>query len=178
MTCTGRTGRTSRVKPFTGRICSTVLDKHDGLGYDVVVKLMQPYFNQGYHLYIDNFYTSSVLVKYLFQQGVPTTGTIRENSRGFPQNLKNGAQWSKASNVQRGSMRWERDPPLLALQWLDNKVVSLFFYFFFCILIIFIDYQFYIQFTTLTYYLLHSLTHTYIQAHTHPNDKSTKILKL
>ena len=51
-------------------------------------------------------------------------------------------------------------------------------FFFFCILIIFIDYQFYIQFTTLTYYLLHSLTHTYIQAHTHPNDKSTKILKL
>ena len=53
-----------------------------------------------------------------------------------------------------------------------------YFFFFFCILIIFIDYQFYIQFTTLTYYLLHSLTHTYIQAHTHPNDKSTKILKL
>ena len=52
------------------------------------------------------------------------------------------------------------------------------YFFFFCILIIFIDYQFYIQFTTLTYYLLHSLTHTYIQAHTHPNDKSTKILKL
>ena len=96
-----------------------------GLGYDVVVKLMQPYFNQGYHLYIDNFYTSTVLVKYLFQQGVPTTGTIREKNRGFPRNLKNGAQWSKASNVQRGSMRWERDPPILALQWLGNKVVSL-----------------------------------------------------
>ena len=26
-TCTGRTSRTRRVKPFTGRICSTVLDK-------------------------------------------------------------------------------------------------------------------------------------------------------
>ena len=29
-TCTGRTSRTSRVKPFTGRIRSTVLDKDDG----------------------------------------------------------------------------------------------------------------------------------------------------
>ena len=29
-TCTGRTSRTSRVKPFTGRIRSTVLDK-DGI---------------------------------------------------------------------------------------------------------------------------------------------------
>ena len=97
----------------------------NGLGYDVVVRLMHNFFNQGYHLYIDNFYTSTALVKYLFQQGVPTTGTIRENSRGFPANMKNGTQWSKASNVQRGSMRWERDPPVLALQWLDNKVVSM-----------------------------------------------------
>ena len=117
-------GYTVDFNVYIGRAAAGEVSDH-GLGYDVVVKLMQPYFNQGYHLYIDNFYTSSVLVKYLFQQGVPTTGTIRENSRGFPQNLKNGAQWSKASNVQRGSMRWERDPPLLALQWLDNKVVSL-----------------------------------------------------
>ena len=109
---------------YIGRAAAGEVSDH-GLRYDVVVKVMQPYFNQGYHLYIDNFYTSSVLVKYLFQQGVPTTGTIRENSRAFPQNLKNGAQWSKASNVQRGSMRWDRDPPILALQWLDNKVVSL-----------------------------------------------------
>ena len=28
-TCTGRTSRTSRVNPFTGRICSTVLDKDE-----------------------------------------------------------------------------------------------------------------------------------------------------
>lgn len=97
----------------------------NGLGYDVVVKLIQPFLNQGYHLYIDNFYTSKVLLKYLFDQGVPTTGTIRENSRGFPAYMKNGKQWSKASNVERGSMRWERDPPILALQWLDNKVVSM-----------------------------------------------------
>lgn len=97
----------------------------NGLGYDVVVKLIRPFLNQGYHLYIDNFYTSKVLLKYLFDHGVPCTGTIRENSRGFPANMKNGKQWSKASNVERGSMRWERDPPILSLQWLDNKVVSM-----------------------------------------------------
>ena len=97
----------------------------NGLAYDVVMRLMQPFLNQGYHLYIDNFYISSVLVKHLFEQGVPTTGTIRENSRGFPASMKNWSQWSKAPNVERGSMHWERDPPILALQWLDNKVVSM-----------------------------------------------------
>lgn len=86
---------------------------------------MQPFFNQGYHLYIDNFYTSSVLVKDLLQEGVAVTGTITENSRVFPAGMKNGSQWSKAGNVERGSIRWERDPPILALQWLDNKVVSM-----------------------------------------------------
>ena len=34
-TCTGRTSRTSRVKPFTGRIRSTVLDKDALRGYFV-----------------------------------------------------------------------------------------------------------------------------------------------
>ena len=49
-------------------------------------------------------------MKYVFDHGVPTTGTIRENSRGFPANMKNGNRWSKASNVDRGSMRWEKGP--------------------------------------------------------------------
>ena len=109
---------------YIGKVAGRDVTQH-GLGYDVVVRLMEPFLNQGYHLYIDNFYTSSALVKYLFEQGVPTTGTIRENSRGFSANMKNGSQWSKASNVNRGSMRWERDPPILVLQWLDNKVVSM-----------------------------------------------------
>lgn len=109
---------------YIGKAAGRDVSVH-GLGYDVIVQLMQNFLNQQYHLYSDNFYTSTVLVKYLFQQGVPTTGTIWVNSKGFPANMKNGSQWSKAANVERGSMRWERDPPVLALQWLDNKVVSM-----------------------------------------------------
>ncbi|XP_015774285.1 PREDICTED: piggyBac transposable element-derived protein 4-like [Acropora digitifera] len=93
-----------------------------GLGYDVVMKLMDPYFNQGYHLYVDNFYTSVTLFKDLFAHGVRATGTIREIKRDFPENLKNSKQWAKGKD--RGSVRWGRDGPCLAVQWLDNKVVS------------------------------------------------------
>ena len=53
-------------------------------------------------------------MKYLFQQGVPNTGMIRENSRGFPAGTKNGSWWSKTANVERGGMCWERDPPIHA----------------------------------------------------------------
>ena len=56
---------------------------------------MNPFFNQGYHLYVDNFYTSVTLFKDLFARGVGATGTIIETRRDFPVNLKGGKQWAK-----------------------------------------------------------------------------------
>ncbi|XP_015774860.1 PREDICTED: piggyBac transposable element-derived protein 3-like [Acropora digitifera] len=93
------------------------------VGHDVVVKLIIRYNYQGYHLCIDNFYTSVHLMKHLFQHGVLATGTILDTRRDFPANLKNGKQWGKGK--ARGTMRWQRDVPCLALQWVDNKVVSM-----------------------------------------------------
>lgn len=88
------------------------------------MKLVQNYLNQGYHLFIDNFYTPVTLTKHLFQHGVLiTTGTIWDTRRDFPANLKNGKQWAKGK--ERGNMGCERDSPVLALQWVDNKVVSM-----------------------------------------------------
>ena len=42
--------------------------------------LMERYFGKGHNLYIDNFYTSLRLAKYLIENGKNVTGTIRENS--------------------------------------------------------------------------------------------------
>ena len=72
-----------------------------GLGYDVVVKLMQPYLSQGYQLFVDNFYTSVPLFKMLFTQGVTVTGTIIETRRNFPAVLKNSKAWAKGK--ERGA---------------------------------------------------------------------------
>ena len=55
----------------------------NGLAYDAVMKLMDPFFDQGYHLYVDNFYTSDTLFKDLFARGVAATGTIIENRRFY-----------------------------------------------------------------------------------------------
>ena len=60
---------------YIGREAGRVVSAH-GLGFDVVMKLMQPCLNQGYHLFVDNFYTSVHLFKTLFTQGVPPTHTI------------------------------------------------------------------------------------------------------
>ena len=76
------------------------LVSENGLGYDVVMKLMQPYVHQGYHLYFDNFYTSFALVNDLFALGVPSCGTVGINRRGMPESLKNVKIWAK--NKERG----------------------------------------------------------------------------
>ncbi|XP_020603908.1 piggyBac transposable element-derived protein 4-like [Orbicella faveolata] len=107
---------------YSGKAAGREISAH-GLGYDVVRKLMGDYENQGYHLYVDNFYSSMTLAKHLFQQGILFTGTILENRKDFPPSLKNGKQWAKGQ--PRGAMRWERDPPVLAMQWVDNRVVSM-----------------------------------------------------
>ena len=75
----------------------------NGLGYDVVMRLVAPLMDQGYHLYFDNFYTSVKLVKDLFQALIPATGTAAENRRGFPDSMKKGPQWAPCK--ERGSMR-------------------------------------------------------------------------
>ena len=95
----------------------------NGLAYDVVMKLITPLLHQGYHLYIDNFYTSVKLVKDLFGMQILVTGTAGENRRGFPPTMKNGKKWAKS--LERGAMRRGRDRVCLAQQWKDNKPVTI-----------------------------------------------------
>ena len=94
-----------------------------GLGYDVVMKLVRPYFGQGYQVFFDNFFSSPKLVHELFLNKTPSSGTARVYSEGFPEGLKNVKAWAKKE--ERGAMRWEREANVLTLQWVDNKPVSL-----------------------------------------------------
>ena len=95
----------------------------NGLGYDVVMKLMESFLDQGYHLYLDNFYTSPKLLHDLFLHDTPATGTVKLKRKGFPACLKKPNVWAKKH--KRGDVRWVRHSPVLALQWLDSKPVSI-----------------------------------------------------
>ena len=107
---------------YIGRAAGQTIGEH-GLGYDVVMRLMAPYFGKGYHLFVDNFYSTLTLFKHLYDQGVVATGTILPSRRSFLPTLKKSQEWAKG--WERQSMRWVRDPPCLVLQWADNKVVSM-----------------------------------------------------
>ena len=73
------------------------------------MKLISPFVR------FDDFYTSVKLVCDLFQMKTPACGTTIENHRGYPDSMKNGKKWA---------MRWKRDGKCLAVQWKDNKVVT------------------------------------------------------
>ena len=51
----------------------------------IAVTLMQKYLGKGHHLYVDNYYTSVSLAKYLLQNETYITGTIRDHRKHFLQ---------------------------------------------------------------------------------------------
>lgn len=56
-------------------------DKQNGLAYNVVVKLLQMcnYLNKGFHVFVDNFFTSIPLANFLYSKFTHLTGTLRSN---------------------------------------------------------------------------------------------------
>ena len=91
----------------------------NGLGYDVVMQLMDGLFHQGFHLFCDNFYSSPTLFNDLFEKGCFATGTVKENCVGFPSQFGN----KLPKKGERGTMRWDRDGQLMFAKWKDTKDV-------------------------------------------------------
>ena len=111
------TGYTYDYSVYLGK---SVMKSVFGLGYDVTMNLCKSLFGQGYKLFIDNFYTSAVLLKALLKKKTLACGTINAGRKGFPDGLKN----VKGFRGNRGDVRWIRDGDVGYLQWKDNKVVS------------------------------------------------------
>lgn len=74
---------------------------------------------QGYHLYLDNFYTSVPLTLFLNGHGILCCGTMRANRRFYPrEELSAGAK-----QMKRGEIKWACYKGLTAMVWKDSKPV-------------------------------------------------------
>ncbi len=51
----------------------------NGLAYGVVMKLVEPFLNKGYSVYMDNFYSSPLLFEDLLSKNTCAVGTLRTN---------------------------------------------------------------------------------------------------
>ena len=72
----------------TGKDSSLDLTGDLGITHVVVVKLVEGLEGRGHHVYMDNFYTSTVLFSDLPHLGFRVCGTVRSDCRGLPAELK------------------------------------------------------------------------------------------
>ena len=81
------TGYVSRLQVYTGR--ERKADQGErGLAARVVNELFAPYENKGYHLCVDNFYTSPALFESFYERQIYACGTLRRGRKGFPVDIK------------------------------------------------------------------------------------------
>lgn len=79
----------------------------------VVLTLMHPILNQGYRLFVDNYYTSVELFQYLDSKQTQACGTVRKDRKGLPKALKSAVPKGKVLMRQKGT--------LLAMKWKDKR---------------------------------------------------------
>ena len=92
----------------------------DGLGYRVVMDLIEQYQHKAHCLFVDNFYSSPKLFIDLLEKEVYCTGTIRTNRKMFPKEL------IPNTKMKPGSFRFasaEKPRELLAVYWRDRRDV-------------------------------------------------------
>ncbi|XP_043084051.1 piggyBac transposable element-derived protein 4-like isoform X1 [Puntigrus tetrazona] len=92
-----------------------------GFSYDAVMSLLdRKALGSGYHVYMDDFFTSRKLFADLLALKFGACGAYRDQRKGFPKTAAN----SLNRNSSRGSIRWIRDGPLVCVKWMDLQVAS------------------------------------------------------
>ncbi|XP_060788789.1 piggyBac transposable element-derived protein 4-like [Neoarius graeffei] len=111
-------GYTSDFSVYTGK---NNFPTGHGLSYDSVMSLTnRGYLGSGYHMYMDNFYTSPKLFKDLYAAKFGACGTYRESRRDCPHSNLNAL----TKHSPRGTIRWIRDGPVVCVKWMDTQEVS------------------------------------------------------
>lgn len=94
------------------------LFRRKGLGYYVVWTLGEPYLDNNRHFFFDNFFTSADLMRNLQSRNTYACGTVRQNRKDFPADLKR-------MKLVAGEVRTRQSGNLVATMWRDKRVVSL-----------------------------------------------------
>ncbi|XP_067934983.1 piggyBac transposable element-derived protein 4-like [Watersipora subatra] len=118
--CECKTGYLLDYKVYTGKEHNPV-DKDKGLGYNVVVGLLEDDFlNCGHHVYMDNFYSSPHPFDALQQLNTGACGTVRVTRKHMPSSLKPANLKLKKGD----DPVFMRKGNLLACTWQDTARVN------------------------------------------------------
>ena len=87
-----------------------------GLGYDVVTKLVEPFYRKLHHIVVDNGVTSPLLCRDMFDNQTYLTGTVRANRKNMPKSFRNMI-------LQKGERVVRQSGAIMALMYGDRKTV-------------------------------------------------------
>ena len=105
------------VDVYVGRPSDGNTTEH-GLGERVVLQLSDPFRGQWFRFFCDNFFTSPKLFTELHSRGLYACGTVRQDRRGCPNELKGIV-------LQRGESLFRQCGNLTATVWQDKRQVSI-----------------------------------------------------
>ena len=88
--------------------------------HDIVFNLLGRHSGHGYHVFMDNYYTSVSLAEELYDNKTHVSGTLRL-PRGAPKSLQNK---TKSKSLARGEMAYRRKNNTTVLIWQDILLVS------------------------------------------------------
>jgi len=86
---------------------------------ETIFTLLEPYLDQNYYDYQDNYYNHVTIAETLLSRRVRVCGTIRVN-RGLPREMKNESQ-----SLKRGETTFKRKGEILLQSWSDTRVVNM-----------------------------------------------------
>ncbi|KAI4478521.1 hypothetical protein M0804_011844 [Polistes exclamans] len=80
----------------------------------IVETLMKPHLGKGHTLYVDNWYASPALFKFLYNNGTNACGTVIKRRKGMPKFDK---------RLKKGEAEFRSCDNLMVLKWMDKKEV-------------------------------------------------------
>ena len=84
----------------------------------VVLDLTEDIHYKGYNFYFDNYYTSPLLCKTLYDYGSGSCGTVRTTRKGIPKEFRD-------KKLSKGEITTYSDLPITGIKWMDKRPVSL-----------------------------------------------------
>ena len=90
-----------------------------GMTHQVVTYILSPIYEKGHIAYMDNYFSSPALFDELREYETGACGTLRLNSRGVPESIK------QAKTNKSGEYVMEQSDSKLFIAWHDKRQVNL-----------------------------------------------------
>ena len=111
------TGFVLNIMIYEGKSTVTEDDEEDGHCQKIVMKLMQPYFDKGHGLHMDNLYNSVGLSELLHNRKTDIIGTLRTNRKDNPKSI------TQKKMKKPGEACWMRRGPVYVSKWKDKREI-------------------------------------------------------